>query len=489
MGRWSCPLPHLTQPLKGGWEGGLGGGWGSRCSPTLPPEGIFIPHGWANGSCITDMNSPKVAYILLWFPEPTQTFILDEVNTLVGLGLDLTVFTLYGPRPPKRLAGMAKVKAPVVHLGLIASKELFQSLAHLRQDWGPEAPRFLRRVLARRWRSFETAGEAFWAALAGVHLAGRFRAEGIGHIHAPWANGPATAAWVASTLSGIPFSFCGHAHDIYPPDGALQEKLAAAGFVRTISHANRRYLSELAPEAADKIVHITYGAPLSAAPRSPRESAPPFRLLALGRLVEKKGYPVLLAACRHLMEEGVDFRLKLAGDGPERRRLMGLVQEYALGDRVNFLGHVPHNKVPDLFNEADLFIMPCLVARRGDRDGLPNVILEALAFQVPVVATDVNGVNEAVLPGQTGWLAPPEEPLLLAQAMREALFQPEEARRRAQAGRELVQREFHSPTNYARLKACLEKFSIFGPEKIDVGEGARGQRTPAPSPTPPPPTP
>jgi hypothetical protein len=147
---------------------------------------------------------------------------------MAGLGLDVTVFTLYGPRPPARLAGMARVKAPVVHLGLAASKELFAGLTRVRQNWGPEAPKFLRQVLARRWRSFETAGEALWAALAGVHLAGRFRAAGIGHIHAPWADGPATAAWVAGALSGIPFSFCGHAHDMYPPDGALQEKLLAA---------------------------------------------------------------------------------------------------------------------------------------------------------------------------------------------------------------------------------------------------------------------
>ncbi len=405
------------------------------------------------------MAAPKVAYILLWFPEPSQTFVLDEVNTLVDLGLDLRVFTLYGPRPPARLRGLAPVRAPVIHLGLGSWRKILLSHVRLRQDWGPAAPGFLRRVLARRWRCLETAGEALWAALAGVHLAGRFRAEGISHIHAPWANGPATAAWVAAALSGIPFSFCGHAHDIYPPDGALREKLAAASFVRTISHANRRFLSSLAPESAAKIVHITYGAPLAAEPRPPRSSAPPYRLLALGRLVEKKGFPVLLGACRHLLAEGVDFRLNLAGDGPERRRLENLVQKYQLGERVTFLGHVPHNKVPELFREADLFVMPCLVARGGDRDGLPNVILEAMAFQVPVVATDVNGVNEAVRPGETGWLVPPENPRLLARAIQEALSLPEEARRRAQAGQELVQREFDSRRNYARLKACLEKFS------------------------------
>jgi|WetSurMetagenome_2_1015567.scaffolds.fasta_scaffold132692_1 colanic acid/amylovoran biosynthesis glycosyltransferase len=426
------------------------------------------------------MNSPRVAYVLLWFPEPTQTFILDEVNTMAGLGLDLSVYTLYGPRPPRRLAGMAKVQTPVHHLGLAKTQKLLGSLACLHDDWGPEAPGFLRQVALRRWRSFETAGEALWAALTGVHLAGIFRDRGINHIHAPWANGPATAAWVASHLSGIPFSFCGHAHDIYPPDGALVEKLTAASLVRTISHTNFRYLADLAPEAAAKIVHITYGAPLTAAPREPRDSAPPLQLLALGRLVEKKGFPVLLAACRYLKEWGVDFRLTLAGDGPQRPHLAGLVQEYNLGERVTFLGHVPHNQVPELFRRADQFIMPCIVARHGDRDGLPNVILEALAFQVPVVATDVNGVNEAVIPGKTGWLVPQQEPRLLALAMQEALSQPQEAWRRAAAGRELVRREFDSTTNYGRLKQCLEKA---------VGEGAKGRRALSPSPTPPPPIP
>ena len=111
--------------------------------------------------------------------------------------------------------------APVSHLGLPAAGKLIKDLMHLERDWGPDTGRWLRQVLCRRWRSLETAGEAFWAALAGVHLAGRFQAEGIRHIHAPWADGPATAAWVASHLSGIPFSFSARARDLHPPDGAL----------------------------------------------------------------------------------------------------------------------------------------------------------------------------------------------------------------------------------------------------------------------------
>ena len=175
----------------------------------------------------------RVAYILLWFPEPSQTFVLEEVNTLVRLGLEVQVYSLYGPRRPGRIAGMAGALAPVSHLGLAAAGNLIQDLRKAGRDWGPEAGRFLRQVLLRRWRSLETAGEALWAAVAGVHLAKEVQAAGIKHIHAPWADGPATAAWVASRLSGIPFSFSARARDLHPPDGALLEKLAAANLVRT----------------------------------------------------------------------------------------------------------------------------------------------------------------------------------------------------------------------------------------------------------------
>jgi len=404
--------------------------------------------------------TPRVGYVLLWFPEPSQTFILDEVNTLVELGLDVRVFTLYGPRPPARVAGMAQVKAPVTHLGLAALGVLLRDQGGLSRHFGPDAASFLRRVVLRRWRNLETAGEAWWAALAGVHLARRALAQGLTHLHAPWANGPATAAWVAGHLSGIPFSFCAHAHDLYPPDGALQEKMAAAAFIRTISEANRQFMAGQAPESAAKIVKIACGASLTGAPPPDRIPVPPYRLLALSRLVEKKGFPMLLAACRLLAAQGVDFHLTLAGDGPQRRLLSGLVQEYGLGERVTMPGFVPHSQVPALLARSDLFVMPCIIDSKGDRDGLPVVILEALAHAVPVVATPVNGIPEAVRDGETGWLAPPGDPQALARAIREALADPIEASRRARAGQDLIAQEFDSRRNYGRLKGYLEGSDI-----------------------------
>ena len=402
------------------------------------------------------MNSPRVAYILLWFPEPSQTFILEEVNTLVRLGLEVRVYTLYGPRPPARIAGMAQVLAPVSQFGLPAAGKLLKDLVRLDLDWGPKTGRFLRQVLLRRWRNLETIGEAVWAALAGLHLAKQFQADGIRHIHAPWADGPATAAWVASHLSGIPFSFSARARDLYPQDGALLEKLAAASLVRTNTRANEGYLTGLAPFEAAKIVHIYNGVSLAPHPAPERVWQPPFRLLALGRLVPKKGYDILLAACHLLAQDGFNFQLTLAGDGPERHKLQQLIGKYSLQAKVSLPGFVPHREVPRLLQGADLFLMPSLITPSGDRDGIPNVVLEALLHEVPVVASDVSGIPEVIRPPETGWLVPAADPESLARAVREACADQAEARRRALAGRDLVAREFDSVRNYTRLKALFE---------------------------------
>jgi glycosyltransferase involved in cell wall biosynthesis len=403
------------------------------------------------------MLGPRVAYILLWFPELSQTFVLDEVNTLVRLGLDVRVYTLYGPRPAAALAGMARVLAPVRHLGPAALPDLWRDFLRVEKNWGSGAAAFCRRVAMRRWRSLESWGEAMWAVVAGMHLAGVMVADGIDHIHAPWANGPATAAWVASTLSGIPFSFSGRAHDLYPPDGALQEKMAAAQFVRTNTQINRRYLSDLCPHQAGKVVNVYNGVSLTAPAVSRPPARPPFQLLALGRLVPKKGFRVLLQACRRLTDRGLDFRLILAGDGPERRELRTFIHRQGLANRVSLPGAVPHREVAHLMARADLLVMPSLIAPSGDRDGIPNVILEALCFEVPVVASAVSGIPEVIREGETGWLTDPSDPEALARTIAAALADPQEARRRAEQGRALVAREFDSLRNYARLKAQFER--------------------------------
>lgn len=398
---------------------------------------------------------PKVAYVVLWLPEPSQTFVLDEVNTLSQLGLEVEVFTLYGPRRPERVAGMPAVIPRVTNHGSRCLPQFLRDLTALRAQFGPAGVTFLSAVVRRRWRSLETAGEALWAALAGVHLARVFPGRGIRHIHASWANGPATAAWVASGLSGIPFSFCARAHDIYPPDGALLEKLAAAAFVRTENDANRTYLAGLLPAAAPKLHTVYNGVPLQVNSAARPEISPPFKILALGRFVVKKGFAHLLEACRLLAGQGVDFQLTLTGDGPEKVHLLGLVERYGLNSRVQMPGFVDRQGVSRLLAETHLFVMPSIVAPSGDRDGTPTVIAEALLHEVPVVATQVCGIPEMVRPGETGWLVPPADPKALALAITQALADPAEAQRRARHGGQLMREQFDSRKNYRRLMTCF----------------------------------
>jgi len=402
------------------------------------------------------MAGPRVAYILLWFPEPSQTFVLTEVNTLARLGLDLKVYTLYGPRPAARVIGMPPVAAPVQRLGLAACGVLLKELAQLRNRWGVEAAKFVARVLARRWRSLETAGEAAWAVLAGIYLARIFVSEGISHIHAPWADGPATAAWVASRLTGIPFSFSARAGDIYPADGALAEKIQAASFIRINNQANLSYLAGMAAGEAGKIHLIYNGIGIKDGLLAPVPMAPPLQIMALGRFVRTKGFDVLLHAAQIIADRGVDFHLTLAGWGPRGVLWKALAQRLGLGSRVSFPGFIPYNQVSRLMSGTDIFVMPCVVHSSSDRDGIPNVIMEALQHRLPVVASDVAGISEVVRDRDTGLLVPQQDATALAAAIETLAADRQAALAMAARGRELVLRNFNTEENHRKLLALFQ---------------------------------
>ncbi len=407
------------------------------------------------------MPGPRVAYILLWFPEPSQTFVLNEVNTLARLGLDLKVYTLYGPRPPDRVAGLAQAAAPVQRLGLAASGVLLKELARLRQRWGAGAARFVTGVIARRWRSLETAGEALWAVLAGVYLARIFVADGITHIHAPWADGPATAAWVASRLTGIPFSFSARAGDIYPADGALTEKIRAAAFVRINNRANLSYLAGRAGGETGKIHLIYNGVGIKDYSLAPVPMAPPIKIVALGRFVRTKGFDVLLRAAKILTSKGMDLHLTLAGWGPRGVVWKALAFRLGLKSRVSFPGFIPYNQVSRLFAGADVFVMPCVVHSSSDRDGIPNVIMEALLHRLPVVASEVAGISEVIQDRETGLLVPQQDPIALAQAISAMVADREAALSMAHRGRDLVLRQFDSEENHRKF------FKLFADPQVN----------------------
>ena len=363
------------------------------------------------------MNLPRTAYILLWFPKPSETFVFWEILGLRKMGVPLKVFTLYGKLNSGLSNEMQRVSSRAERLGLSFLPRAFKDILYWFKRDRALTRKVLRTSLFRRWRGIEKTGESFWAVFCAFHLARRFSQNNIHHIHAPWAGGPATAAWVASRLTGIPFSFSARAWDIRPPDGALPAKTRDAAFVRCESRHNLNYMAGFTGGDAAKI-HVVYNPiTLQDVGKAPVRMKAPYKLLAVGRLVKKKGFEHLISACKTLKDSGLDFHLKIAGDGPLNRQLQRLTHKLDLGNRITFLGHVPHDRISGLMCAADVFLMPSQVAPSGDSDGLPTVISEALLHILPVVATDVAGISDLIEDETTGLLVPQKDPSAIARAV------------------------------------------------------------------------
>lgn len=398
------------------------------------------------------MNLPKVAYLTLWFPKPSETFIFREVVNLWKMGLPLKVYALYGELKDGLSPEMLSIPLERIdRLGVKALGSLPGDVGFWFKREREICIRLFRTIPFRRWKSIEFGGENVLAFLYGFSLARRFMDESIDHIHAAWAMGPATAAWVASELTGIPFSFAGRAHDILPPDGALEEKARAAKFIITNNMKNVGYLEDVAPSSKGKTFGIYNGLTLDKFVQAPVVMTPPYKLLALGRFDPIKAFHVLLHACKILRDEGLDFRLTLAGDGARRRQLKLLTRKLGLVNHVSFPGFVPQNRVSDLFSSADVFVMSSAVHKSGVRDGIPNVIMEALAHRLPVVSTDVWGIPEVIQDGVTGLLVQQHDPEALAQGVMTMLQDRERALTMATRGQELVLREFDQKKNHGKI--------------------------------------
>lgn len=387
---------------------------------------------------------------------------MREILCLREQGMHILPTALYGPLRKHFSKEMQAFAATVTRLGL---RHLSRGVADERYWWKRDSAAVKECLAFARlgFRTLERTGENLWALHAGFRLARVFQEQGITHIHAPWATGPAMAAMVASRLTGIPFSFAARAGDIYPPEQALQAKIARAAFVRVNTQSNVAYLRSLVPAAhQDKILNVYNAVTLIPADEAPVFMTPPVRILAIGRFVRTKGFDDLLRACAILKGQEVDFLLTLAGSGGEEAALKQLVKELDLTDRVQFPGFVTHEEVSRLLDQADCFVMPSVVGKNGDRDGIPNVIMEACTHRVPVVATDCSGIGEVIREGETGRLVPQRNPQALADALQQTLADRAGALRLADAAKTLVLSLFDQQTNCATLRALFSEHSRSG---------------------------
>ncbi len=370
---------------------------------------------------------PVLGLILKGFPRISETFISNEILLLEQLGFRIHIFSMRKPRENFSHNSVRNIKARADYL----PESLLEGLPVLlpaNAALAARKPRAFAVACKTAFRRFlRTRKSATWKHLlqAGYLVEKLLPGTGVAHLHAHFAHSPTSVAMFASLLSGIPFSFTAHAKDIYTSEPRqLREKMARARVVITCTEYNRRYLSALANGAGSPIHRCYHGIDLklfdgAAAP--PHDPRPPYRILTVARLTAKKGLPTVLQALKKLAEQGIDFQHDLIGDGADRAGILAVVKQLGLETRSHWRGVLPHEKVLEYYRCSDLFVLGCEVAADGDRDGIPNVLMESMAMGVPVVSTDVSAIPELVQHERTGLLVPPGRPDAMAQAMNRLL--------------------------------------------------------------------
>lgn len=401
------------------------------------------------------MAEPAIAYLLKMYPRFSETFVLAELLELERQGVRLHIFSLKKPDDGVFHADVARLRARVTYLPESVLLDLRAYAAPHRELFARDPRRYagaLATAVAQRRR---TAVKHF---LRAGFIAPHLQRHGITHVHAHFASAPAAVALHLHRLTGASYSFTAHAKDIYidgTDNEALRAKLRAARFVVTVSDFNRRHLSGLAGSGG--IVRIYNGLDLDRfAPNGVHRDDPPL-VLAVGRLIEKKGLADLVRACALLRGRGCSFRCTIVGKGPLEAELRALVRALGVEDVVELAGPQPREQLLELYRRASVFAAPCIVGSDGNRDGLPTVLVEAMALGVPVVSTDVTGIPELVEDGRTGLLVPQRAPEALADAIGRLLDDRPGAARLAAAARTRVERDFDLHVNVAQLRSLLEE--------------------------------
>lgn len=368
---------------------------------------------------------PVLGMLLKGYPRISETFISNEIALLESLGFTIRILSMRHPREDFTHASVARIRARVDYLPETIAGNLGRLLS-ANMEWLARHPVRYARGLARMFSRLVKTRKAATAKhlLQAGYLAARvLPASGVGHIHAHFAHSPTSVAAFASVLTGLPFSFTGHAKDIYTqnPD-RLIEKMAEARFVVTCTGYNAEHLAGLPGNGNGRpstpIHRVYHGIDLHLfAPGEPRLAPePPYEILTVARLTPKKGLPTVFAALAVLQHRGIAFRHVLIGSGEERGRLERLASELGIADRIEWLGTQPHEVVVEHFRRADLFLLGCEVSDNGDRDGIPNVLVESMAMGVPVAATRVSALPELIPDDGHGLLVTPGDPEALATA-------------------------------------------------------------------------
>ncbi|MBF0448482.1 MAG: glycosyltransferase family 4 protein [Magnetococcales bacterium] len=407
----------------------------------------------------------RVAYLMSRFPKITETFILYEILTLEHLGAQVEIFPLLREKTtvmhPEAQRILPRVRfQPFFSLDIL--KALFYYL--LRRPWSLSqtffelafgtisSPKFFIRALSIFPKSLRFAYE--------------MERLDIQHVHAHFATHPTVAALIIHRLTGIPFSFTAHGSDLHKDQTMLRQKIQASAFVATISDYNRNFILEKAgADLLSKIQLVRCGidpAIFQVKPASEPAPAAPLEILCVASLREVKGHAYLVEACALLRRRGIDFRCRLVGDGPRRAEIEEQVERLQLTGQVICYGAQPRPVVVEMMQKADVATLTSILGSHGEREGIPVVLMEAMACALPVVASRISGIPELVIHNHSGLLASPKDAAGLADAFAVLANNPQQRQQFGQAGRLHVLQHYHLQENTRQLGRLFQKGAAAG---------------------------
>jgi glycosyltransferase involved in cell wall biosynthesis len=420
-----------------------------------------------------------VAYVLKGFPRLSEMFIASEIYRLEQAGLPLKLYVIKPADEKTHHEVVDRIKAKPEYLPPTTSVSGTMLLCWLKQNLRPFLPS-LGRILLRRpvgtMRAVLSAlaqairaRDSFWSAPRKIYLKEFLQASALAdrllectdvrHLHAHFCHGAATVAWLASQITGVPFSFTAHAKDIYceklNPAGLLRRKMKAAAFVVTCTKANQQHMEQI----CNTKVHCIYHGLnpefcwVLAEPAEETKRNGILRVLSVGRLVPKKGFDVLIDACVTLRNRAVPFSTVIIGEhGEHENDIRRRIAQHDLNSYVQLRGPITQRELFAEYRRSSVFCLPCRVLENGDRDGIPNVLVEAMASGLPIVSTTVSGIPEIVTNGVNGLLVPPDDAASLANALLSLRHDPLLARQLSSEASRTVSEKFDGEKFAAELE-------------------------------------
>lgn len=395
-----------------------------------------------------------LGFLVKTYPKISETFVLQEILALQNESYHINIFSMQQPTDDKFHRAFNDVTADVNYLSPECCRQRSVIKTHIKF------------ICSRLWTYVSTLiftltrpeGGTFGQFCQAVYFSGLVKEKGIIHLHAHFASEPTGLAELVSRLVGISYSISAHAKDIYLQNkSCLQRKISHAKFVVTCTDYNRHYLQSINASKIPvyKLYHGIDSARILSENVDQSTQSKGTMILSVGRLREKKGFATLIAACRLLVQAGYNFQCYIVGYGPDKEKLQQLIDSNHLNGVVRLLGKLTHNELVAIYKQTTIFALPCQIAEDGDRDGIPNVLMEAMTFAIPVVSTDVSGIPELIENNKSGLITEAKNHQVLFTALQRLLDSPKLCKRLGETGRQRVINHFASDQHIGHLKELL----------------------------------